>query len=104
MIKTENNSFFRTRFSKFAEPAYVPGAVFSVKKDRTNIIDLSDPGIISYKKKKNKDGTEKITIVRNHVDENDAENIEKIIYATKSNKKRYDLKRKPGTCKKDKGN
>jgi hypothetical protein len=29
-----------------------------------NVIDLSDPGIISYKKKKIRDGREKITIVR----------------------------------------
>ncbi len=29
-----------------------------------NVIDLSDPGIISYEKKELKDGTEKITIVR----------------------------------------
>lgn len=32
---------------------------------KKNVIDLSDPGIISYDKKELKDGTEKITIVRN---------------------------------------
>jgi hypothetical protein len=34
-----------------------------------NVIDLSDPGIISYDKKIQKDGTEKITIVRKQVPE-----------------------------------
>lgn len=34
-----------------------------------NVIDLSDPGIISYDKKLRKDGTEKITIVRKQVPE-----------------------------------
>jgi hypothetical protein len=32
-----------------------------------NIIDLSDPGIISYEKKKLKDGREKIIIIRKEV-------------------------------------
>ena len=36
-----------------------------------NVIDLSDPGIISYDKKLRKDGTEKITIVRKQVPENE---------------------------------
>lgn len=34
-----------------------------------NVIDLSDPGIISYDKKLRKDGTEKITIVRKQIPE-----------------------------------
>lgn len=34
-----------------------------------NIINLSDPGIISYDKKLRKDGTEKITIVRKQISE-----------------------------------
>lgn len=34
------------------------------KKTESNVIDLSDPGIISYKKKKLSGGREKITIVR----------------------------------------
>jgi len=37
-----------------------------------NVIDLSDPGIISYDKKLRKDGTEKITIVRKQVPEVDS--------------------------------
>ncbi len=37
---------------------------FGDGQQHKNIIDLSDPGIISYKKKTMKDGTEKITIVR----------------------------------------
>lgn len=34
-----------------------------------NVIDLSDPGIISYDRKPRKDGTEKITIVRKQIPE-----------------------------------
>lgn len=37
-----------------------------------NVIDLSDPGIISYKKEKMKDGREKITIIRKEVKEENA--------------------------------
>jgi len=47
-------------------------------KSNKNVIDLSDPGIISYDKKLRKDGTEKITIVRKQVPEG-KENEEKII-------------------------
>lgn len=43
-----------------------------------NVIDLSDPGIISYDKKLRKDGTEKITIVRKQVPEN--EEIEEDVF------------------------
>lgn len=39
------------------------------KRNNANVIDLSDPEIISFKKKANKDGTEKITIVRKQVNE-----------------------------------
>lgn len=40
-----------------------------------NVIDLSDPGIISYRKKKMKDGTEKIEIVRKQVKEGDVSHL-----------------------------
>ena len=64
----------------------VPGApmpphvmMFGAKK--RNVIDLSDPGIISYNKKIQKDGTEKITIVRKQVPENE-ESEDLMIHST----------------------
>lgn len=48
-------------------PPYASRAMFIQNHSKKNIIDLSDPGIISYNKKKLKDGTEKITIVRKQV-------------------------------------
>ncbi len=56
-----------------------PKAMFFGKPKKENIIDLSDPGIISFKKKINKDGTEKITIVRKQPKEEDIELEEEII-------------------------
>ena len=44
-----------------------------------NVIDLSDPGIISYEKKDLKDGKEKITIIRKKPTEKDMEIHENII-------------------------
>jgi len=41
-----------------------------------NVIDLSDPGIISYEKKKLSGGREKITIIRNEVKETENKVIE----------------------------
>jgi hypothetical protein len=38
-----------------------------------NVIDLSDPGIISFEKKKLSGGREKITIIRNEVKQNEEE-------------------------------
>lgn len=53
---------------KFAPEMVVPDEnhmiIFDEDLHGKNVIDLSDPGIISYKKKVLKDGTEKITIVR----------------------------------------
>jgi hypothetical protein len=46
-----------------------------------NVIDLSDPGIISYDKKLRKDGTEKITIVRKQVPENEEMEEDVFIHA-----------------------
>ncbi|MGC9355399.1 MAG: hypothetical protein ACP5D9_16240 [Mariniphaga sp.] len=45
-------------------PPKVPHIVKLNKKLHGNIIDLSDPGIISYKKKKLKGGREKIILIR----------------------------------------
>jgi len=49
--------------------APMPPHVMMFKGRNKNVIDLSDPGIISYDKKIQKDGTEKITIVRKQVPE-----------------------------------
>jgi hypothetical protein len=50
-----------------------------------NVIDLSDPGIISYDKKIQKDGTEKITIVRKPKPEGEEENEDVMIHAPHGN-------------------
>jgi hypothetical protein len=42
-------------------------------QNNTNVINLADPGIISYKKKKLSGGREKITIIRNEVMQTDEE-------------------------------
>jgi hypothetical protein len=41
-----------------------------------NVIDLSDPGIISFEKKKLSGGREKITIIRNEVKQNEQETFD----------------------------
>jgi hypothetical protein len=43
---------------------------------RGNVIDLSDPGIISFEKKKLSGGREKITIIRNEVQKNEEETFD----------------------------
>jgi len=58
---------------------HAPNFMFMGKEKKGNVIDLSDPGIISYNKKKLKNGTEKITIVRKQVPEKDIEFNEEII-------------------------
>ena len=50
-------------------PPHAPKVVMMKAPKNRNVIDLSDPGIISYDKKIQKDGTEKITIVRKPVEE-----------------------------------
>ncbi len=82
--KDGNKTFFAPDFPNLPNVPDAPRVIFSGKTHRDNVIDLSDPGIISYKKKKNKDGTEKITVVRKQVDENDVENIEEIITTPKN--------------------
>lgn len=57
----------------------VPQLIFRDKKQADNVIDLSDPGIISFKKKEMRDGREKITIVREKSNDNDREKEEEII-------------------------
>jgi hypothetical protein len=60
-------------------PPHAPNAAFFGHKKQGNVIDLSDPGIISYDKKKMKNGTEKITIIRKEVPKENIELHEEII-------------------------
>lgn len=53
-------------------PPHAPKVMMFRNQKNKNVIDLSDPGIISYDKKLRKDGTEKITIVRKQVNDNDS--------------------------------
>ena len=63
----------------------VPRIRFLGNENDANSIDLSDPGIISYKRKKLKDGREKITIIRNEPAEKEAEETEEIIIGGNGN-------------------
>jgi hypothetical protein len=60
-------------------PPHSPKLVRIKKQKSGNVIDLSDPGIISYDKKELKDGREKITIIRNKPTEEAIELEEEII-------------------------
>lgn len=66
----------------FVMPPYAPKPpkgphVFHIKKKTSeNIIDLSDPGIISYKKKSISKGREKITIIREEKEENENDEVD----------------------------
>jgi hypothetical protein len=51
-------------------PPHAPKVMMFRGQKNKNVIDLSDPGIISYDKKLRKNGTEKITIVRKQVADN----------------------------------
>lgn len=62
-------------------PPHAPRMMRFSSSHGKNIIDLSDPGIISYDKKLRKDGTEKITIVRKQVPENEDFEEDVIIHA-----------------------
>lgn len=64
-------------------PPAVPNVMFFDNEKSGNIIDLSDPGIISFKKKKMSGGREKITIIRNEKDEKNVKRVEKIIVTKK---------------------
>ena len=56
-------------------PPHAPGMMMFRSQNNKNVIDLTDPGIISYDKKIQKDGTEKITIVRKQVSEEVEEDV-----------------------------
>ena len=56
-------------------PPKVPHVVRLNKKLSGNVIDLGDPDIISYKKKKMSGGREKITIIRNEPSETAEEDV-----------------------------
>ncbi len=58
---------------------HAPGMIHIEKLNQGNVIDLSDPGIIEYKKKKISGGREKITIIRHEVDEDEMQQEEIII-------------------------
>lgn len=77
----EGNTFIAPHISGLPQIPDVPKMIFAGKTNSENVIDLTDPSIISYKKKKNRDGTEKITVVRKQVTENKFEKIEEIIMA-----------------------
>lgn len=53
--------------------------VIRINKHKGNVIDLSDPGIISYEKKDLKDGKERIVIVREKPSDEEIEVHEEII-------------------------
>jgi hypothetical protein len=59
-------------------PPMAPGMRF-LQHRSGNVIDLSDPGVISYKKKKLSGGREKITIIRNEVTEKQEKDVLYII-------------------------
>lgn len=57
-------------------PPNPPALRFLGKSKADNVIDLSDKGIISYKKRKLSKGREKITIIRNEPDEKEIREFE----------------------------
>ena len=63
----------------FGAPAAPHKMMFVGDHKKGNVIDLSDPGIISYEKKDLKDGKEKIVIIREKPSEEDMEMNEEII-------------------------
>nr|WP_320020775.1 hypothetical protein [uncultured Draconibacterium sp.] len=64
----------------FDAPRSVGPKVFHINKQKSgNVIDLSDPGIISFEKKELKNGKEKIVIVREKPSKEDMEIHEEII-------------------------
>jgi hypothetical protein len=57
----------------------VPDVMFMHKDKSDNVIDLSDPGVISFKKKKMSGDREKITIIRKKPEVKNVEKKEEII-------------------------
>ncbi|MBT3382722.1 MAG: hypothetical protein HN778_05430 [Prolixibacteraceae bacterium] len=75
-----NEMIFRApKVAGVPHPPNAPNVAFFGQKKSGNVIDLSDPGIISYNKKKMKNGTEKITIIRKEVPEENIEFNEEIM-------------------------
>lgn len=66
-------------------PPHAPKVMMLRGTHGKNVIDLSDPGIISYDKKMQKDGTEKITIVRKPKPDNEEINEDVMIHAPQGN-------------------
>jgi hypothetical protein len=60
-------------FRDVPRPPKMPHVFHIEKNPNGNIIDLSDPGIISYKKKSIRNGREKIVIIREEKAENENE-------------------------------
>ncbi|QGY44994.1 hypothetical protein GM418_15330 [Maribellus comscasis] len=77
--KGENRIFVAPKVPGVPPVPPVPRLHFLENANTENIIDLSDPGIISYKKKKMKDGKEKITIVRTEPGKVKTRKVEEII-------------------------
>lgn len=66
-----------------------PADVMFFGNDDSNIVDLNDSGIISYKKKKMSGGREKITIIRNEPNEKNIKHVEKIIVDGKGDRSMF---------------
>ncbi|MCG6188983.1 hypothetical protein [Maribellus maritimus] len=77
--KGENRVFIAPKVPGVPPVPSVPRLHFFGNADDDNVIDLSDPGIISYKKKKMKDGKEKITIIRTEPGRVKTQKVEEII-------------------------
>lgn len=74
----EGNNEMIFHAPKVAGVPHAPEMMFFGKGKKANVIDLSDEGIISFKKKKMSGGRERITIIRNEVKEEEKEIHEEI--------------------------
>lgn len=75
----------------------VPDIMFIDKNKSDNVIDLSDPGIISYKKKKIRGDREKITIIREKPDDKKVGKMIRITENKKGDEKQVEVKGKEET-------
>lgn len=91
--------FHAPKVAGVPHPPHAPNVAFFDRKKPGNVIDLSDPGIISYNKKKMKNGTEKITIIRREVPKEDMEFSEEIMIHGAENKSMIWDKRQPKKAK-----
>ena len=66
-------------------PPHVPDVLMLRNGPTASSIDLSDPGIISFKKKKMSGNREKITVIRHEPNEKDVTRVERIIMHRKGN-------------------